>query len=227
MATTLTIRNILKKGQPIYKAFANKAIAFVFDIWDSQYQNKTGERGRLLSINGIDIDTIQSVNYFTPNLEYVGWDQPGYDRVKLETVARYSKYEEWSIKEPQYDPTNPAPYLGIYKYLKIISKYPGINPITGLPLLENEVFVDSCLKGVVFGFIDETGTVKDIQGTCGNNIVLSFEDGYVPTKISGCRLDVDPSRNDCNPGSLNFDFTSWNNRPGYSGFVLGDVPVSK
>lgn len=227
MAVTLTIRNILKKGQPLYKDFANKAVAFVFDIWDAQYQNKTGERGNLLSINGVDITTIQNNNHFRPDVEYVGWDQPGYDRVKLETVARYSKYEEWYIKEPQYDPLNPAPYLAVYKYMKFISKYPGTNPITGLPLIENEVFVDTCLKAVVFGFIDENGVVKDIQGTCGNNIVLSYADGYVPTKLSGCRIDADPARFDCNPGSINFDFTSWNNRPGFSGFVLGDIPVSK
>jgi len=229
MATTinLTVRNILKKGQSVYKDYAGKAVAFCFDIWENQYINKTGERGKILEINGISIETILENNLFHNEIEFTGYNNIGYDRVKLETVGRYTNNNDWYIMEPEFNSTNPAPYLGIYRYLKLISSYPGINPITGDDLAIGDIYIDSCLKAVVFGFIDNEGFVKDIQGTCGSNITITCESGYVPIKLTGCRIDIDPKRIDCSPGSINFDFTTWNNRNGWSGLIIGDIPISK
>lgn len=227
ITTTLTVRNILKKNKNLYKKYTNKAVAFCFDIWSNFYITKTGERGKILEINNVPVDVIIQYNMFTPETEYTGHNLPGFDRVKLETVARYSNNNGWFIIEPQYNPANPAPYMATYNYLKIISSYPNNNPITGLPLNEGEVFIDNVLKGVVFGFIDNEGTVKDIQGTCGNNITIKCESGYVPIKLTGCRLDISPTRIDCESNKKVFDFTSWNNRPNWNNLILGDIPISK
>lgn len=225
--TNITIRNILKKGPNVYNKFAGKAVAFCFDVWQNEYINKTGERGSIIKVNDVLVTSIVSNNNFTNGVQFETTSDPSSDRVKLETVNRYSNLNEWSIIEPQYNPSNPAPYLGAYTYSKLISEYPGTNPLTGEDLEVDEQYIADCLKIVVFGFIDSNGLVKDISGTCGNNIVLTCENGYIPKKITGCRLDFAPSRSDCSYGSKQFDFTIWNNRQGFSGIELGDIPVSK
>ena len=224
--TLLTIRNIIKKGQSYYTDYANKPIAFCFDLWDTPYNTRTGERGKILEINGIPISTIIHENLFTGS-EVINTNNPGFDRIALENVARYNIQGDWYIKEPQYNPINLAPYLAIYQFKKIIAKWPDVNPLTNIELDPYTEYIDTIYKAVIFGFVNELGVIKDIQGTCGNNIILTCDNNYIPTKLTGCRLDILPSRIDCGPSSINFDFTLWNNRPGFSGLILGDIPISK
>ena len=120
--TNITIRNILKKVPNVYNKFAGKAVAFCFDVWQDEYINKTGDRGSIVKVNDVLVTSIVSNNSFTNGVQFETTSDPSSDRVKLETVNRYSSLNEWSIIEPQYNPSNPAPYLGAYTYSKLISE---------------------------------------------------------------------------------------------------------
>lgn len=202
---SIVLSNILIPDLPFYKDFAGSVCGFVFNIWPGlkYVNNKPVELIKYLGTNNI---TCKSVN----------------NKIDFKTEATYGINGTWNI-----------PKNGIPNRYGESANYIGYFENAGQE------------KIVIYGFFDDDGILMDIPGSLSDPVIFYFDnlewiyrdivmdpDTNTPITIdrntqfpmiSGCRIDILPSRNDCIDSVIQkyFDFTSLNNET-----ILGDIPMA-
>lgn len=180
-STILKIKDVFKKTPGAYKQLAGRAVAFIIDVYPDALANSQNKK--ILSVNGVTIDTLLANNQFILDKEFMVSGTADSDRILFETVKRYSNGTAWEIQEPQYHPNTLTPYLGIYKCQSSVSG------------TDYEI-----MRVAIFGFIDSNGTAKNISGTCISDIYVEYDSTTVPNSIDS-RIDFKNSRSDCGFGN--------------------------